>query len=80
MKKTYITASEFEEKFDAGEDISEYLDIDNVRRPEIEQKKLSLNLPSWMVIKLDNEAKKRGVNRQSILKVWIAEKLKEHSL
>jgi len=80
MKKTYITASEFEEKFDAGEDISEYLDIDNARRPEIEQKKLSLNLPSWMVIKLDNEAKKRGVNRQSILKVWIAEKLKEHSL
>jgi len=80
MKKKYITASELEKKFDAGEDISEYLDIDSAQRPEIEKKKVSLNLPSWMVLRLDREARKRGVNRQAILKIWIAEKLKEQSV
>ena len=77
MKKKYITASEFDEKFDAGEDISEYLDIDNAKRPELEQKKVSVNLPSWMVDRLDHEAKKMGITRQSVIKVWIAEKLKK---
>ena len=77
MKKKYITASEFEEKFDTGEDILEYLDIDNARRPELEQKKVSVNLPSWMITRLDHEAKKMGITRQSVIKVWIAEKLKK---
>jgi hypothetical protein len=77
MKKKYITASEFDEKFDTGEDISEYLDIDNARRPELEQKKVSVNLPLWMIARLDHEAKKMGITRQSIIKVWIAEKLKK---
>jgi hypothetical protein len=77
MKKKYITAGEFDEKFDTGEDISEYLDIDNARRPELEQKKVSVNLPSWMVDRLDHEAKKMGITRQSVIKIWIAEKLKK---
>ena len=77
MKKKYITASEFDEKFDSGEDLSEYLDIDNARRPELEQKKVSVNLPSLMIARLDHEAKKMGITRQSVIKVWIAEKLKK---
>jgi hypothetical protein len=77
MKKKYITASEFDEKFDSGEDISEYLDIDNASRPGLNQKKVSVNLPSWMVSRLDHEAKKMGITRQSVIKVWIAEKLQK---
>ena len=77
MKKKYITATDFDEKFDTGEDISEYLDTDNARRPELEQRKISVNLPSWMITRLDHEAKKMGTSRQSVIKVWIAEKLKK---
>ncbi len=77
MKKKYITASEFDEKFDTGEDILEYLDMDNARRPELKQKKVTVNLPSWMINRLDDEAKKMGTTRQSVIKVWIAEKLKK---
>ena len=77
MKKKYITAKEFDEMFDAGEDISEYLNPDDAKRPDIKQKRINLNLPSWMLNRIDREARKTGVNRQFIIKSWIAEKLKE---
>lgn len=77
MKKKYITGKEFDEKFEAGEDLSEYLDIDRAQRPELNKKKININLPVWMVNKVDEQAKKTGTSRQAIIKVWIAEKLKE---
>jgi len=76
MKKKYITAEEFDEKFDAGEDISQYLEIDKARRPDLEQKKISLSLPNWMISGIDKEARKMGVSRQALMKIWINEKLK----
>ena len=77
MKKRYITADEFDKKFDAGEDLSEYLQIDQAKRPALEQKKISLSLPQWMISGIDKKARKMGVSRQAILKTWIAEKLKD---
>ena len=77
-----ITAKEFDEKFDNGEDISEYLDFSKVRRPntlKLETKKVNVDFPQWVIESLDKEAKKIGVTRQSIIKVWITERLKEEA-
>ncbi len=74
MKK--ITAKEFDEKFESGEDVLEYCDIDNIRRPGLEQRRVNVDFPVWMIKKLDEEARNLGVTRQSIIKFWIAERLK----
>ena len=78
-----ITADEFDKKFDAGEDMTEYLDFKKAKRLEDFQKlntrtrKINVDFPEWIIESLDQEAKKIGVTRQSIIKVWIAERLKE---
>lgn len=74
--KNTIKAKELDKRFDAGEDINDFLDWDNARRPNIEQKRVNVDLPVWMIGSLDREAKKVGVTRQSIVKVWLAERLK----
>ncbi len=80
MKKQSISASEFEHKFDEGEDIIKYLDIDSAKRPGVEQRRVSVDFPQWMVSQLDMVARRLGVTRQSVIKVFISEKLKENSL
>ena len=70
-----IKAKEIEKKFDEGEDISKYLDLSKARRPEQEQKRVNVDFPMWMIHLLDKEAKRLGVPRQSIIKVWVAERL-----
>ena len=71
-----ITAKEFDKKFDDGEDISEYLDFSKSHKLGEEPKRVNVDFPVWMVSKLDREAKHLGVTRQSLIKMWIAEKLK----
>lgn len=75
-----MKAKEFDKQFDNGKDISKYLDIDNARRPGQEQKRVNVDFPVWMIESLDKEAKRLGVTRQSIIKVWIAERLKYTSV
>ncbi len=72
-----MKAEELDKKFDAGEDISKYLDLSKARRPEQEQRRVNVDFPIWMIRSLDKEAKRLGVPRQSIIKVWIAERLKK---
>lgn len=79
MKKKYITASEFDERFDSGEDLSTYYDLDHATRPGLEQRRVSVDFPAWMVQKLDRIARRLGVTRQSVIKVFISEKLEEES-
>ncbi|MEN6487388.1 MAG: CopG family antitoxin [Smithellaceae bacterium] len=74
-----MKAKEFDKKFDAGEDITKYLDVSKARRPEQEQKRVNVDFPLWMIHQLDKEAKRLGVPRQSIIKVWVAERLKKAS-
>ena len=80
-----ITAKEFDKKFDNGEDITEYLDfstavrLKDVKKLKTETKKVNVDFPEWIIESLDREAKKIGVTRQSIIKVWIAERLKEET-
>ena len=70
-----MKAKEFDKKFDDGKDISKYLDVSKAKRPEQEQKRVNVDFPLWMIHLLDREAKRLGVARQSIIKVWIAERL-----
>ena len=72
-----MKAKEFDKKFDEGKNIKKYLDLSKARRPEQEQKRINVDFPIWMVHSLDKEAKRLGVARQSIIKVWVAERLGE---
>jgi len=72
-----MKAKEFEKQFDDGEDITQHLDLSRVRRPEQEQKRVNVDFPIWMIQQLDKEAKRLGVPRQSIIKVWVAERLQK---
>ena len=74
-----MKASELDEKFDEGQDISEFLDLSQARRPGQEQKRVNVDFPIWMIHRLDKEAKRLGVPRQSIIKIWIAERLQRVS-
>jgi len=71
-----ITAEELDKKFDDGEDISEYLDLSNPITPEQEMKRVNIDYPMWMVKELDRHAKHIGVTRQSLIKMWISQRLK----
>jgi hypothetical protein len=74
-----MKAEEFDRKFDAGEDITGDLDVAGLRRPALEQRRVNVDFPSWMIESLDREARRLGVTRQSIIKVWIAERLERNS-
>ncbi len=77
MKKQSIKAEEFDLLFDKGKDITEFLDLSKTLKPGLAQKRVNVDFPVWMIQMLDKEAKRLGVTRQSIIKVWIADKLKE---
>ncbi|MDR1354966.1 MAG: hypothetical protein LBJ43_01645 [Propionibacteriaceae bacterium] len=76
MKPKTISAEEFDRIFDEGEeDILQYCDLDSIRCPGLEQEKVSVSLPQWMVSSLDEEAARIGVTRQAVIKLWIDEKI-----
>jgi hypothetical protein len=72
-----MKASEFDKKFDNGEKIIDDLDIARARRPGEEIKRINVDFPAWMVAALDKEARRLGVTRQSIIKMWLAEHLQQ---
>ena len=72
-----MKAEEFDKLFDEGKDITHLLDLSSARRPNQELKRVNVDFPIWMVNKLDREAKRLGVTRQSIIKIWLADRL-EH--
>lgn len=74
-----MKAKDFDKKFDEGRDVSKYLDISKAKRPGQEQKRVNVDFPLWMIHFLDKEAKRLGVPRQSIIKVWVAERLEKSS-
>jgi hypothetical protein len=70
-----MRAEDFDAKFDADEDVTGDLDLAGLRRPGLEQRRVNVDFPAWMIELLDREARRLGVTRQSIIKVWIAERL-----
>lgn len=74
-----MKAEEFDKRFDEGGDVTQHLDLPKARRPNQEQKRVNVDFPLWMIQQLDKEAKRLGVPRQSIIKLWVAERLKKAS-
>lgn len=72
-----MKAKAFEKKFDEGKNILEDLDLSKARRPNQEQKRVNVDFPLWMIHSLDKEAKRLGVPRQAIIKIWLAERLQK---
>ncbi len=70
-----MKAEEFDRAFDAGEDVSGQLDLTLATRPGQQHKRVNVDFPVWMIHHLDREARRLGVPRQSLIKVWIAERL-----
>jgi hypothetical protein len=72
-----MKAKSFDARFDKGEDITGVLDLSKARRPLQEQRRVNVDFPTWMIDSLDREAGRLGVTRQSIIKVWLAERLEK---
>jgi len=70
-----MKAKELDARFDAGSDISRHLDFARATRTNEEPKRVNVDFPAWMIHSLDKEADRLGVTRQSIIKVWISERL-----
>ena len=70
-----MKATSFDKKFEDGEDITAHLDLSQARRPEQEAKRVNIDFPVWVVQKVDKEARRLGVSRQALLKIWVAERL-----
>ena len=75
-----MKANKFDEAFDDNqEDILEHLDLSKAKRPLQSQRRVNVDFPSWMIDSLDREASRIGVTRQSIIKVWLAERLESQA-
>jgi len=70
-----MKAKKFEQEFDEGDDITASLDLGKAKRVLQTQKRVNVDFPTWMIDSLDREASKLGVTRQSVIKVWLAERL-----
>jgi hypothetical protein len=74
-----MKAEEFDRKFNAGEDVTGLLDLTRATRPRQRQRRVNVDFPDWMVEQLDREARRLGVSRQSIIKMWLSERLERTS-
>lgn len=70
-----MKTDDFDETFDAGGSVVDDLDRLRARRPMLEARRVNVDFPSWVVESLDREAKRLGITRQAIIKIWIAERL-----
>ena len=70
-----MKARDFDEKFDAGADVSGDVDWSKARRPNLELRRVNVDFPAWVVEGLDREARRLGVTRQALVKLWIAERV-----
>lgn len=70
-----MKAHEFDAKFESDDDILGDLDLSQAKRPMQKQKRVNVDFPAWMLESLDKEASRVGVTRQSIIKIWLAERL-----
>jgi hypothetical protein len=75
-----MKAKDLDKLFDEGKDIRKHLDLSKAKRPEQDQKRVNVDFPVWMIHSLDKEARRIGVPRQSIIKLWVAERLEEAAI
>jgi hypothetical protein len=62
-------------RVDPGKDVLDHFDAASAARLDLESKRVSVDFPAWVVARLDREARRIGVPRQSLIKIWIGERL-----
>jgi hypothetical protein len=72
-----MTAQEFEKRFDEGEDITPFIDRSSIRHPGMEARRVNVDFPEWIIEKLDLQSKLIGVSRQSLIKLWVSERIQQ---
>jgi uncharacterized protein YfeS len=75
-----MNPEELDQKFDDGEDVLQYFDPSSLKRPGLEIQQLDVDFPRWMIEALDREARRLGIDRKAVIKVWIAERLDKISV
>jgi hypothetical protein len=70
-----MKAKTFDRQFDSGEKVVDQLDLRKARRIGTDARRVNVDFPAWMVDSLDREARRLGVTRQSLIKLWLADKL-----
>ena len=76
-----MKANELDKKFDDNEEsILEYFDLSKAERVNLQQQKVNIDMPLWMIQRLDREASRLGISRQAIIKTWLADRIKEQQL
>lgn len=76
-----MKASKLDKIFDENqEDILDYFDTSKVKMINEETKRVNIDFPAWMVQSLDKEAWHLGVSRQAVIKMWLADKLRDLNL
>lgn len=86
MSKTSdtLTAEQIDKKFDDGEDVLEYFDLENpqLNAPmrSVEQKRVTLTMPKWMIQGLDKQAADLAISRNAVINTYLAEKLTEQAV
>jgi len=72
-----MKAKDLDKKFDEGKSILENLDLENAKRPILDLRRVNIDFPIWMINSLDKESHRLGITRQSLLKMWVAERLEK---
>lgn len=75
MSTKRISVEEIDRRFDEGESVLEYFDVARAVRPNQKTKRVNVDMPQHMIMKLDAQAKRRGVTRQALIKMWLADRL-----
>lgn len=76
-------AEELDRMFDEGEDMSEYMDVSaavRINHPKVEVKRVNVDFPNWMLEELDEAAGRLAINRQAIIKTWLADRLRQEKI
>jgi predicted DNA binding CopG/RHH family protein len=77
IMRNKTTAKNLESKFEQGEDVMDYFDLAKASRHLLEKERVNLDIPHWMILKIDRVARRKGMQRQAQIKEWLAQKLKE---
>ena len=73
-----MKAKQLDKLFDDNQkDVLDHFDVSKATRPNLAKERVNVDFPLWMVNQLDSEARRVGVTRQSIIKVWLAERLEQ---
>ena len=71
-------STEFDRRFDSGEDIHDLIDISRATVIHHGEKvRIILDIAEWLVKDIDDISQQIGVDREALIKVWLHERIKQ---